>query len=143
MKKIALSILVIALLMGAGCSNKFSKSGKKEKEFVTGFLKLMDQENERQYTKMMNCISKKYIADNNIDVKQYKVDNYSIFGFEIISYDSRNGLIVTKVWGKEKSWIHQLTFKLSKESGKLYLVPMKHSDSYIKPWYEAKTYIKE
>lgn len=143
MKKITLSFVIIALLISAGCSDKFSRSGEKEKQFITNFLNLMNQENGRQYTKMMNYISKKYIADNGIDIKKYKVDNYSIYGFEIISYDMRNGLIVTKVWGKEKSWIHQLTFKLSKERGKLYLVPMKHSDSYIKPWYEAKTYIRE
>jgi hypothetical protein len=141
MKKI-LALIFIAMV-AVSCSNtKFSKTGDKEKKFVSEFLDCMYHGSGPKYKEMMNAISPMYIKKKNINKDDYKVDNYTIWGYSIETYEN-NGLISAKVWGEDRKWVHLLTFKLSIEGGKLYLIPSANSDSYISPWWERKTYIKE
>ncbi len=143
MKKSLFIILLLAVFFTACKTAKFSKSGEAEKQYVSTFLTYMDRTKGPNRDAMMACIAPSYIAANFIDITKYKVNNYSVWGFSIESYNPVEGIIVTKVWGESKKWIHQLDFKIVKESGKLYLMPSKHSDAYIDPWFVAKTYVKE
>jgi hypothetical protein len=143
MKKIGLISLVILISVGACKTSQTSKNGEAEKAFVTTFLTYMDHEKGPMRDEMMACISPTYIKENGIDTKKLKVNNYSIWGFSIEYYVAADGMVVTKVWGEDKKWIHQLEFKVVKEKGKMYLMPSEHSDAYIDPWFVAKTYVKE
>jgi hypothetical protein len=141
MKKV-IGIILIALITFSCKTAQFSSTGDKEKKFISDFLSCMSKDNGPKYKEMMDCISPKYIKDNNINVTNFKVDNYTLWGYSIESY-TKGGMITAKVWGQNREWVHLLTFKLSKEGGKTYLVPSEHSDTYISPWWERKTYIKE
>jgi hypothetical protein len=143
MKKIVLISLVLLISVSACNTSKTSKSGDAEKQFVSTFLIYMDHDKGPKRDEMMACISPNYIKENGIDIKKLKVNNYSIWGSSIEYYVAASGMVVTKVWGENKNWIHQLEFKVVKEKGKLYLMPSKHSDAYIDPWYVVKSYIKE
>ena len=143
MKKSILISIVVAI-MGFACSTtKLSKSGDTEKKFVSTFLSYLNHDTGPQYKEMMNCISPSYILLNNINTATYKVNNYAIWGFAIQSYAQRQHRVVVTICGEEKKWVHQLTFKLGKENGKLYLIPSKHSDTYIDPWDDVKTYVNQ
>lgn len=141
MKKIII-LCLIALFAIACSTSKFTSDGAKEKKYIDVFLTYMDVDNGPEYQNMMNCISPKYIKEKGIEVTDYKVDNYSITGHSIESYTSE-GYVVAKIWGKNRSWVHELTFKLSIEGGKIYIYPSGNSDSYIYPWWERITYIDE
>jgi hypothetical protein len=141
MKRI-LGFIFIALIAASCGTAKFSTTGDKEKKYIDDFLSLMGKDNEPKYTELMKCISPKYIKDNNLNTSVFKVDNYSTWGHSIETYTAK-GMITAKIWGQNREWVHLLTFKLSKENGKLYIVPSAHSESYISPWWERQTYIKE
>ncbi len=135
-------LLIIALLSVTSCkTTRLSASGDEEKAFVSKFLGYMLDNVKTDYDGMMACISPKYIKANKISVKDYKVNNYGVNNFSIQSY--KKGIVVVKIWGVEKKWIHQLQFKVVKEKGKLYLYPSKHSEKYIDPWQSVQSYIKE
>jgi hypothetical protein len=140
--KKAILIFIIILITASCTTSRFSTSGDEEKKFISNFLSYMDHSSEPAYDDMMRCISHQYISKNKIDKAHFKVDNYTIWGYSIEDYHN-DGKVTAKVWGNERGWIHLLTFKLSKESGKLYIVPSQHSTDYISPWWERQTYVKE
>ncbi|MEI6853925.1 MAG: hypothetical protein WCL06_13855 [Bacteroidota bacterium] len=142
MKKTLMALTLLVFLGSACKTTKVSNSSEAEK-YVTKFLSYMDQKDGPKRQEMMDCISPSYISENNIKTSDYKVNNYSIWGFSIESYDASTGIVVTRVWGEARKWVHELDFKVVKEKGSLYLMPSKHSDAYIDPWFEAKTYIKD
>lgn len=141
MKKIA-GLVLIALMVSACSTSKFSASGTKEKKYVDDFLALMDRGSGPDYARLMACISPLYLKENQLDPTVCKVDNYSIRGYSIESYTPA-GVVVTRIWGEDRSWVHELTFQLRIEKGKLYLLPSGHEGGYISPWKSRKTYIKE
>lgn len=140
MKKIIPVTLILCLLVTASVA-QFSKKGDKEKKFIETFLSYM--KNQTDYEGMMKSISPNYLSQNGIDTKNYKVDNYFIADFSIEKYDKKTGMVTAKIWGVNRTWVHRLIFKLCKEKGNLYIVPSKHNDNYIIPWWEKETYIKE
>jgi hypothetical protein len=138
-----LMALTLLVFLGSACKTTQTTKSSDAEKYVTKFLGYMDQKEGPKREEMMACISPGYISDNKINVKDYKVNNYSIYGFSIDSYDASSGMVVTKVWGEARKWVHELDFKVVKENGSLYLMPSKHSDSYIDPWFSVKTYLKE
>ncbi|MCK9613074.1 MAG: hypothetical protein PHR81_02555 [Bacteroidales bacterium] len=143
MKKAVLFLCSTLFSLTACQTSKLSVNGDTEKQFTATYINYMDHANGPKYKKLMDGLSPEYIKKNDIDKEKYKVNNYSVWGFSIDSYDNKEGLIVTKIWGEEKRWMHRLTFKIVKEKGKMYMMPSKHSDAYIDPWYKVDTYIKE
>jgi hypothetical protein len=143
MKKIALISLILLISVNACNTSKTSRSGDAEKQFVSTFISYMDHEKGPKQDEMKACISPSYIKENRIDINKLKVNNYSVWDSSIEYYNAADGMVVTKVWGESKKWIHQLEFKVVKENGKLYLMPSKHSEAYIDPWYVVKKFNKE
>lgn len=120
-------------------ANVDSEEDDPQKALVDEFLKLMCEDKHDGYA-LMKYISPEYIDDNDLDEDDYQVNTYYPKDYSI--ENSKNGNVVTKIWGKNKSWIHKLTFKVVKENGKYYLYPGSHSDSYIDPWYKITTFVK-
>jgi heptaprenylglyceryl phosphate synthase len=115
--------------------------GASEKEFITKFISYMENVSP-DYEGLMNSVSPEYIRTHNIDKSLYKVDNFFVTGKSIEEY-SAEGYVIVKIWGEGRSWVHQLTFKLTREKGKLYIMPSAHSEKYITPWWDKKQYVKE
>jgi hypothetical protein len=142
MRKIIMPCMIFIVIMVACTTAKYSGSGEAEKQFVSTFLLYMDHEKGPMNDKMMECISPSYIKINHIDKEKMRVNNYSIWGSAIDYYDASDSKCVVKIWGENKKWVHELTFLLVKEKGKLYLMPSKYSESYIDPWLNVRSYIK-
>ena len=136
-------LLALAWVLTSCKTASFTSSGEDEKKFVSDFIAFMYHDSGPKYQEMMNALSPEYIKVNKIDISDYKVNNYSVWGFSIVSYNAGEGLVIAKIWGENRRWVHELTFKLRREKGKLYLVPSAHSESYIDPWYSVRSYIKE
>lgn len=142
MKKTLIALTLLVMLCNACKTTKVTKVSDAE-NYVKTFLGYMDQKEGPKRQEMLDCIAPSYITANNLNTGNYKVNNYAIWGFSIESYEPSTGFVITRVWGDGKTWIHELTFKVVKEKGKLYLMPGKHSDAYIDPWFVVKTYVKE
>jgi hypothetical protein len=142
LKKIIIALSLIVLLCSA-CKTTQVANNSEAAKYVSTFLGYMDQKDGPKRDEMMARISPSYISENKINTGQYKVNNYAIWGFSIESYNASTGIVITKVWGEAKKWIHELDFKVVKEKSSLYLMPSKHSDAYIDPWFSIKTYVKE
>ena len=90
--------------------------------------------------KLKKYISEEWLDRKNINLKKYRINNYSPETFEII-YSGANVCIVT-IGGP--SWSHLLVFKFTEEWGKYYVVPMgisTASSDYIDPWWSARDYL--
>ena len=143
MMKAKIVIFIIAALLTSCNVLKLSQNGDAEKEFVSKFIKYMSDDVDPDYNGMMACISPKYIKTNKLKVADFKVNNYSVNGFNVESYNRTGGIIVVKVWGVERKWMHRIYFKIVSEKDKLYLYPSKNSDKYIDPWTQVDAYIVE
>ncbi len=88
---------------------------------------------------------KKYISEDwldrkNINVKKYKINNYSPEKYEIIF--SGSDICIATIGGS--SWSHLLIFKFTEEWGNYRVVPRgisEASSDYIDPWWKVKDYI--
>jgi hypothetical protein len=134
--------IILMIILASSCNkSEFSLSGKREKKFVSKFLDYMNHSSGPETRKMMNFISPKYLMEHNIDKTKYSVDFYTIWGYSIES-DENKGFVTAIIQGKNGSWAHLLTFKLSKEDGKLYIIPSKYNNQFISPWWKCKTDIE-
>ncbi|MBN1638273.1 MAG: hypothetical protein JW866_04865 [Ignavibacteriales bacterium] len=137
MKKFIIPIIAILLVNCSG-GLKLSDDGTPEKTFVTSFLNLMIEE-ERDYEQMREFISPSYLIEKN--AHDYKVNSYFPVGFSVDSYNE--GVIITQIWGEDKSWVHQLTFKVVIENEKYYLYPSSNDGEWIDPWFGINAYIND
>ena len=134
--------LLLFVVTACGTSNKLSRDGLDEKEFVGRFLALMVNSYDNDVD-MIAFLSPSYLKENEITLGKYSVNSYSPVGFSIEEYDPKAGVVRTHIWGDERSWVHEVIFKLVKEDGALYLMPGRHSDSFVDPWYEVRSYITD
>ena len=135
-------ILIIFLVIGFSTTLKSQVGGNKEKQFVAKFLSYMHMERGTNYPAMMDCISPSYMQENKLEKSNYKVNNYSIWGFTIESYSDSNRVVTAKVYGEKRSWAHRLTFNVVEENGKLYIQPGSHDEQWIHPWLTSDSNVK-
>lgn len=105
------------------------------KEILESMVK---QENTSE--KLRKYISEEWLDKKNLNVKKYKINNYSPDQYDIL-YSGGN-ICVATIGGS--SWSHLLVFKFSEEYGKYYVIPKgisEASSDYIDPWYSVKDYI--
>lgn len=116
---------------------------KEGKKVVSGFLDAIKTGNSSTDIFIKSFLSPKYLLNGGYYDPKYKVNTYSLYGYEIESSDAISGKVIAKIWGQDKGWIHRLYFNVIKEDGNYYLSPSKVSESfYIYPWESADTYIK-
>lgn len=114
-----------------------------ESAFVYDFLAIW-RDDASNKEKLMNCISPKYLNNNDIDKSTHEVNLYYPTGYKIEKFDKDNSIVTALIWGSDKSWMHRIYFKVVRESGKLYFYPSKVSESnYIYPWDHVDEYVKE
>lgn len=85
-------------------------------------------------------ISEEWLDKKNINIKKYKINNYSPEKYDIV-YTGADVCIAT-IGGS--SWAHLLVFKFTEEYGKYRVIPLgisKASSDYIDPWYSVTDYI--
>jgi hypothetical protein len=88
---------------------------------------------------------RKYISDEwldrkNINVKKFKINNYSPEYYNIIY--SGCDVCIAIIGGK--SWAHLLVFKFTEEWGMYRVIPRgisEASSDYIDPWWSVKDYV--
>ncbi len=122
--------------------DKVTKTVQKDEktELVEKLLDRMAYNKEGYETDMRLYIAPSYFKKHRLDPFEYKVNAYSPVGYSIESVDP-SGKVVALIWGEDRGWVHELTFKVVKEDGLLYLMPGKHHESvsYVDPWYSART----
>ena len=141
-RPLCIVMLLFFVVTACGTSNKLSREGVDEQEFVGRFLTLMinSYDNDQE---MVAYLAPSYLKDNAIVLDTYHVNSYSPVGFSIEEYNAKDGLVRTLIWGDERSWVHEVIFKLVKEDAQLYLMPGRHSESFVDPWFEVHSYIEE
>ena len=141
MKKII--IILMPILFTACFTQKLSKSGNAEINYVKGFIQHMIADTNSKSETLKKFISPKYLKSNNLNIDKYNINTYYPVDFKVENYSRETGIVTVKIWGKDKGWIHKLDFKLEKEKGNLYLIPGKYTEGYIHPWFSVEAYVKE
>ncbi|MHB1277992.1 MAG: hypothetical protein ACYC1Q_06305 [Bacteroidia bacterium] len=113
-------------------------------ELVEKICYAMVYEKETFDKDMRLYIAPSYYKKYSIDPFVFLVNSYSPVGYSIESVDSK-GIVKAKIWGEDRGWVHELTFKVVEESGLLYVMPGKHypETEYVDPWFSVRTSITE
>lgn len=135
---------ILALLMFAFI---FSAASIKAEDLNTKKMEEVTKDILESFVKQGNTseILRKYISDEWLDkkklnIKKYKINNYSPEEYEIIY--SGGDICVATIGGS--TWAHLLVFKFTEEYGKYKVIPRGISEAsadYIDPWYSVKDYI--
>jgi hypothetical protein len=113
-------------------------------ELVDKICYAMVNEKETFDKDMRLYIAPSYYKKYSIDPFVFLVNSYSPVGYSIESVDSK-GIVKALIWGEDRGWVHELTFKVVEESGLLYVMPGKHytETEYVDPWFSVRTSITE
>ncbi len=113
-------------------------------ELVEKICYAMVYEKETFDKDMRLYIAPSYYKKYSIDPFVFLVNSYTPFGYSIESVDSK-GIVTAKIWGEDRAWVHELTFKVVEENGLLYVMPGKHypDTEYVDPWFSVRTSITE
>jgi len=125
--------------------NKSTNGVKNEKtELVDKICNAMVSSKDDFGTAMRLYIAPSYYKSNNLDPFTYQVNSYTPKGYSVGTIDSR-GYVKAKIWGADRAWVHELTFKVVEEFGLIYVMPGKHYDGteYVDPWYSVETNVEE
>lgn len=127
-----------------GGGNTDDPNAKEKKELADKICDAMVNSKSDFGTAMRLYIAPSYYKKNDIDPFTYQVNSYSPKGYSIEGIDSR-GYVIAKIWGTDRGWVHELTFKVVEESGLLYVMPGKHytGTEYVDPWYSVETNVEE
>ena len=85
-------------------------------------------------------ISTEWLEKKRLDVKKYKINNYSPDSYEILY--TGGDVCLAVIAGS--SWSHLVVFKFTEEGANYRVVPRgisEASSDYIDPWYFVKDYI--
>lgn len=133
-------ILTALLIFTFVSASKADDLNTKKMEQITKEIleSMVNQDNTSE--KLRKYISEEWLDKKNLNVKKYKINNYSPDQYEILY--SGGDICVATIGGS--SWSHLLVFKFSEEYGKYYVVPKgisEASSDYIDPWFTVKDYI--
>lgn len=111
-----------------------------KKKIVSKFIQeMIDGEVSKDLTKYVSTKTRNSLGIIN---GKHKVNTYSPDGFKIKS--AYGNIVRAEIWGKDRSWVHELSFELEKVDGKYYFTSTSPSDyDYINLWYKADTYINK
>ena len=131
-------ILLVAL-MSTGYIATYSQVGDLQKQCVSRLLVCMHAERGGpRYPELMNCISPMYLQENHIDRETHKVNNYTIWGFVIDNYTEADSIVTARIYGEKKSWMYNITFKVTMENNRPYIWPSSFDSEWIHPWWTVE-----
>jgi hypothetical protein len=140
MKSIILLISVLAVFLISVSTTRSDDLNTRKMEQITKEICEIMVKGDNSGEKLKKYISEEWLDRKNINLKKYKINNYSPETFEIV-YSGADVCIVT-IGGS--SWSHLLVFKFTEERGKYYVIPMgisTASSDYIEPWWSARDYL--
>lgn len=119
-------------------------NAKEKQELVEKICKAMVNEKETFGKDMRLYIAPSYYKSNDIDPYNYQVNSYTPKGYSVGKMD-RRGYIKAKIWGEDRGWVHELTFKVVEEGGLFYVMPGKHysGTEYVDPWYSVEANVED
>jgi hypothetical protein len=137
--KYKLLILVLAFLFASNL--KADELNTKKMEQVTkDILEVFVKDAGEKSNMLRKHISEEWLIKKNLNVKKYKINNYSPEYYNIL-YTGCD-ICVAVIGGA--SWAHLLVFKFTEENGIYRVVPMgisKASNDYIDPWWSVTDYV--
>jgi len=129
-------LLICAAFINADDLNT-KKMEKITKEILDVFVSTTISEKSDYLRKY---ISEDWLDRKKLDVKKYKINNYSPDHYDIIY--SGGDVCIASIGGS--SWVHLLVFKFTEEGFNYKVVPKgisTASSNYIDPWYYVKDYL--
>lgn len=131
--------LLFAFIFSASSVKADDLNTKKMEQITKDVLESMvNQDNTSE--KLRKYISEEWLDKKKLNVKKYKINNYSPQRYDILY--SGGDVCIATIGGE--GWSHLLVFKFTEEYGKYYLVPRGISEAsadYIDPWFTVKDYI--
>lgn len=138
MKSIKLLIFLLFLFVSAQVKAD-DLNTKKMEQITKDILETMvKQENTAEI--LRKYISEEWLEKKKLNLKKYKINNYSPQTYEIIY--SGSDVCIATIGGS--SWSHLLVFKFTEEWGTYKVVPRGISEAsadYIDPWWSVKDYL--
>jgi len=138
--KLFFAILFLTLLSAGVKEIKADDLNKNKMEQVTRAILDIFVNGPGDKNELRKYISEEWLDKKNINIKKYKINNYSPEKYDIV-YTGADVCIAT-IGGA--SWAHLLVFKFTEEYGKYRVIPLgisKASSDYIDPWYSVTDYI--
>ena len=135
------TIVLTFLLICAAFSNADDLNKKKMESITKEILEVFVNDSYGEKSDYLRkYISEDWLERKRLDVKKYKINNYSPDQYEIL-YSGADICVATI---GSTSWLHLVVFKFTEEWGKYYVVPRgisEASSDYIDPWFFVKDYI--
>lgn len=112
-------------------------------ELVEKICYAMCYERDEYESEMRLYIAPSYYRKESIDPFEYKVNRYSPVAYSVESYSGNT--IKVLIWGEDRGWVHELTFRIVEENGLTYVMPGKHYEGtkYVDPWYSVRTNVED
>lgn len=129
--------LLLIFLTSLSFSQIDGLSEKKMKETTKQILEIFK---DSKAGNLKDYISDEWIDKKNINLKKYKINNYTPEEFEVLV--ASGDLCVATIGGK--SWKHLVAFRFTEEYGKYKVIPKGISESssdYVDPWWFVKDYV--
>jgi hypothetical protein len=140
MKKITiLALIAVFQFIALSTVRADDLNTKKMEQITKEICEIMVSGNDSG-EKLRKFISEDWLDRKNLNVKKYKINNYSPEKYEIIF--SGSDICIATIGGS--SWSHLLIFKFTEEWGQYRVVPRgisEASSDYIDPWWVVKDYI--
>jgi hypothetical protein len=136
----SIKLLIFLLFVFVSAQVKADDLNTKKMELITKDIleTMVKQENTAEI--LRKYISEDWLEKKKLNIKKYKINNYSPQTYEIIY--SGSDVCIATIGGS--SWSHLLVFKFTEEWGKYKVVPRGISEAsadYIDPWYSVKDYL--
>ncbi len=137
LRTITIFALLLILSVPAFSIDKSGLNEKKMKKVTSEILDIFmdgNSDNLRKY------ISREWLEEKNVDIREYKINNYSPKFYDI--HYAGGDICVATIGGE--SWLHLVIFKFTNENGTYRVVPRgfaEASNDYIDPWWYVKSYI--
>lgn len=123
-------------------TNNWNSDKLNKRDVVKRFAQEMV--NSKVEGNLENYIAPSIVKANNFSDDKHLINKYSPKGFEIKS--EKGNTVICNIWGSNKSWEHELTFKMMQENGTWYFTPVydpESSTQYIDLWVSVRSYINE
>jgi len=131
----------MTLIVLLGSSQAYGQSRSGQNALVEKVLDNMVNSNTMYVS---SYISPDYLTAHSVSASDYKINTYSPTGYSV-DENKGNGVVVARIWGSNRSWVHRLTFIVSYENGSYYFIPGREPStySYIDPWYIVEKDVKD